>query len=284
MVRDHGLEITLFQPFRDFEGMPEPHRSRTFDRAERKFDIMQQLGTDLVLVCSNVSPVSLGGIDRAAADFHELGERAAKRGLRVGYEALAWGRHINDHRDAWEIVRRADHPNIGLSSTASHACAQDRYQFDPLHPQGEDIHRPTRRCTADRHGPALLEPAFSQHAGRGRPPGHGVHRGVAETGYDGYFSLEIFNDQFRGGSAAIAADGHRSLIYLGDQVRRDPASDKRPDAGSGHAGAHPSTGVGFVEFSADEEDAAELTASAAHPWASAGPRHRTKKGRSLRAG
>ena len=35
MVRDHGLALTLFQPFRDFEGMPDPQRSRTFDRAER---------------------------------------------------------------------------------------------------------------------------------------------------------------------------------------------------------------------------------------------------------
>ena len=110
MVRDAGLEITVFQPFRDFEGMPEPQRARAFDRAERKFDVMQALGTDLMLVCSNVSPLALGGIDRAADDFRELGERAAKRGLRVGYEALAWGRHIYDHRDAWEIVRRADHP------------------------------------------------------------------------------------------------------------------------------------------------------------------------------
>ena len=101
MVRDAGLEITVFQPFRDFEGMPEPQRQRTFDRAERKFDVMQELGTNLMLVCSNVSPQALGGIDRSAADFHELGERAAKRSLRVGYEALAWGRHINDHRDAW---------------------------------------------------------------------------------------------------------------------------------------------------------------------------------------
>jgi hypothetical protein len=57
MIRDHGLEITLFQPFRDFEGMPEPQRSRNFDRAERKFDLMQELGTDLMLVCSNVSPL-----------------------------------------------------------------------------------------------------------------------------------------------------------------------------------------------------------------------------------
>ena len=40
MVRDHGLEITLFQPFRDFEGMPEPQRARAFERAERKFDLM----------------------------------------------------------------------------------------------------------------------------------------------------------------------------------------------------------------------------------------------------
>src|SRR6478609_7409689 len=124
MVRDHGLEITLFQPFRDFEGMPEPLRSRTFDRAERKFDIMQEMGTDLVLVCSNVSSAALGGIDRAAADFRELGERAAARGLRVGYEALAWGRHINDYRDAWEIVRRADHPCIGLILDSFHTLAR----------------------------------------------------------------------------------------------------------------------------------------------------------------
>ncbi|MFN3399698.1 MAG: sugar phosphate isomerase/epimerase family protein, partial [Ferrovibrio sp.] len=128
MVREAGLQITLFQPFRDFEGMPEPQRARTFDRAERKFDIMQELGTDLMLVCSNVSPLSLGGIDRAADDFRELGERAAKRGLRVGYEALAWGRHIHDHRDAWEIVRRADHPNIGLILDSFHTLAR---RIDP---------------------------------------------------------------------------------------------------------------------------------------------------------
>src|SRR3546814_8856115 len=104
--------------------MPEPQRARTFDRAERKFDVMQELDTDLMLICSNVSPLALGGIDRAAEDFHELGERAAKRGLRVGYEALAWGRHINDHRDAWEIVRRADHANIGLILDSFHTLAR----------------------------------------------------------------------------------------------------------------------------------------------------------------
>ena len=57
MARDAGLAITLFQPFRDFEGLPEPQRSRAFDRAERKFDVMQELGTDLMLICSSVSPI-----------------------------------------------------------------------------------------------------------------------------------------------------------------------------------------------------------------------------------
>ena len=89
-MADLGLKAITFQPFRDFEGMPEPQRTRTFDRAERKFDLMQELGCDLLMVCSNVSPELLGGIDRAAADFRALGERAANRGLRVGFEALAW--------------------------------------------------------------------------------------------------------------------------------------------------------------------------------------------------
>ncbi len=123
LCKDLNLKICAFQPFRDFEGMPEPQRSRNFARAERKFDLMQELGTDLLLICSNVSPASLGGIDRAADDFRELGDRAAKRGLRVGYEALAWGRHVNDYRDAWEIVRRADHPAIGVILDSFHALA-----------------------------------------------------------------------------------------------------------------------------------------------------------------
>jgi sugar phosphate isomerase/epimerase len=61
MIRDLDMSCCTFQPFRDFEGLPEPQRRRAFDRAERKFDVMQELGTDLLLVCSNVSADSLGG-------------------------------------------------------------------------------------------------------------------------------------------------------------------------------------------------------------------------------
>ncbi len=258
MVRDHGLEISLFQPFRDFEGMPEPQRSRAFDRAERKFDLMGELGADLVLICSNVSPLALGGTDRAAADFNELGERAAKHGIRIGYEALAWGRHVNDHRDAWEIVRRANHPNVGLILDSFHTLAR---KIDP-----ETI----RSIPGDRIFFVQLADApqiemdllyWSRHfrnmPGEGDLDVIGFVRAVAATGYDGVLSLEIFNDQFRGGSPkSISIDGHRSLVYLMDQVNRSEPDvhisvPQMPDRIK-------VDGVEFVEFAADETEAAEL--------------------------
>jgi 4-hydroxyphenylpyruvate dioxygenase len=260
MARDCGLEITLFQPFRDFEGMPEPHRARTFDRAERKFDIMQELGTELVLVCSNVSPVSLGGIDRAAADFHELGERAARRGLKVGYEALAWGRHIFDHRDAWEIVRRADHPNVGLILDSFHSLAR-KTDISSIRSVPKDKIFIVQLADAPLIEMDLLywSRHFRNMPGEGDLPVADFVTAIAETGYNGYFSLEIFNDQFRGGSArAIAADGHRSLIYLWDQVRR------RPQAAALSIPSMPERanvkGVAFVEFSVGGRDAEQLIA------------------------
>jgi len=125
IAADLGLAITMFQPFRDFEGMPGTLRTRTFERMQRKFDVMAELGTDLLLVCSNVSPQSLPERSRIIDDFRELGELAATRGLRVGYEALAWGRHVHDHRDAWDIVHRVNHPNIGLILDSFHSLARN---------------------------------------------------------------------------------------------------------------------------------------------------------------
>src|SRR3977135_255109 len=55
-----GLQVCAFQPFRDFEGMPEPQRTRNFARADRKFDLMQELQTDLMAVRRNIWPASLG--------------------------------------------------------------------------------------------------------------------------------------------------------------------------------------------------------------------------------
>jgi 4-hydroxyphenylpyruvate dioxygenase len=260
MVRNSGLAITLFQPFRDFEGLPEPQRARAFDRAERKFDVMQELGTDLMLVCSNVSPISLGGIDRAAADFRELGERASARGLRVGYEALAWGRHINDHRDAWEIVRRADHPNVGLILDSFHTLAR-KIDVESIRAIPRDKIFIVQLADAPLIDMDYLY--WSRHfrcmPGQGDLPVKEFMSAVAATGYDGFLSLEIFNDQFRGGSPkSIALDGRRSLIYLADRVARAaPAVAAKAIDMPDRIGV---SGIEFVEFAADEAEAAQLGA------------------------
>jgi 4-hydroxyphenylpyruvate dioxygenase len=260
MVRDRGLEITLFQPFRDFEGMPEPQRARTFDRAERKFDLMGELGADLVLICSNISPLSLGGIDRAAADFAELGERAAKRGIRIGYEALAWGRHVSDHRDAWEIVRRADHPNVGLILDSFHTLGKGLSPESIRSIPGDRIFF-VQLADAPKVDMDLFH--WSRHyrnmPGEGDLDVTGFMRAVCATGYDGVVSLEIFNDQFRGGSPrTIAVDGHRSLLYLMDQVKRtEPGIAIQVPEMPARVKA---SGIEFIEFAADESEAEDLGA------------------------
>jgi 4-hydroxyphenylpyruvate dioxygenase len=219
---------------------------------------MQELGTDLMLVCSSVSPVSLGGIDRAAADFHELGERAARRGLRIGYEALAWGRHINDHRDAWEIVRRADHPNVGLILDSFHTlvCKIDVASIRAI-PKEKILIVQLADAPAIDMDLLYLSRHFRNMPGEGDLPVKDFMRAVAATGYDGYLSLEIFNDQFRGGAPGpIAVDGHRSLVYLMDQVRREePALSVELAEMPARIGVE---GVEFVEFAADHAGAAEL--------------------------
>lgn len=275
-VRAAGLEVLLFQPFRDFEGLPGDLRRKAFDRAERKFDLMEELGCDLVLVCSSVHPEALGGIDRAADDFGELGERAAKRGLRVGYEALAWGRHVDDHRDAWEVVRRADHPQVGLI-------------LDSFHTLGRGIDPDTiRRIPGDRIFFVQLADApridmdllfWSRHfrnmPGEGDLDVPAFMRAVMATGYVGPISLEIFNDQFRGGPARqIAAAGKRSLLNLMDGIRRSepdvivdlPVMPKPT----------PPVGVEFVEFATRGPEAEILVALLKSLGFQCRARHKTK--------
>ncbi|MFD0935023.1 sugar phosphate isomerase/epimerase family protein, partial [Methylobacterium trifolii] len=85
MIADLGLRCVTLQPFRDFEGLPEPRRATAFDRAERKFDLAHDIGTDLLMVCSSTVADASGDHARIAADLRELGERAGRRGLRAAY-------------------------------------------------------------------------------------------------------------------------------------------------------------------------------------------------------
>ncbi len=276
LARDLGLEITLYQPFRDFEGLPEPYRSRAFDRARRKFDVMLELGADLMLICSSVAPQALGGIDRAADDLRELGEIAVERGLRVGYEALAWGRYVSDHRDAWEIVRRASHPNVGLILDSFHSLAR-RIDPESIRSIPRDRIFIVQVADAPRIDMDLLH--WSRHfrnmPGEGDLPVAEFVRAVAATGYDGPLSLEIFNDQFRGGSPrAIAVDGHRSLVYLLDRVAGD-----EPALSLGRPRLPPRIevkGVEFIEFATDAAGASPLVGLLRRLGFEPAGRHRSK--------
>jgi len=275
-MSDLGLRAITFQPFRDFEGMPDSQRQRTFDRAERKFDLMQELACDLLLVCSNVSPESLGGIDRSAADFRELGERAAKHGLRVGFEALAWGRHINDYRDAWEVVRRADHRAIGLVLDSFHTYAR-KTDLKPLHAIPGDRIFLVQLADAPWLDMDVLN--WSRHfrcfPGQGDMPLLEFMAAVQATGYQGDLSLEIFNDQFRAGSPrSVALDGQRSLVYLMDQLR-----EKNGKAAADIPKMPPRSeclGVEFIEFAVDDRTADELARFIAGLGFSNVARHKSK--------
>lgn len=248
-----GLTIVAFQPFRDFEGMPEPARSRNLQRAERKFDVMEELGTDFMLVCSNVSPQSLPDHERIVADLRELADRAEARGLRIGYEALAWGRHVSDYRDAWELVRQADHPALGIVLDSFHILSRGH------DPAGiANIPRDKIFFVQVADAPLLDMDVlqWSRHfrcfPGQGRLPLASFMQALAKTGYDGPLSHEIFSDAFRAAPTDVTAmDGMRSLIYLENLVPEGPRAGDIP-ASSGYQGVH------FIEFTLDEDSAAPL--------------------------
>ena len=257
-IRELGLVPVTFQPFRDFEGMPGPMRAKVFSRAERKFDLMADLGCDLLMICSNVSPDALGGIDRAAADFRELGERAARRGFRVAFEALAWGRHINDYRDAWEVVRRADHPAVGLVLDTFHILARGT-DLSAIRAIPKDRIFLVQVADAPRLDMDYL--SWSRHyrcfPGQGDLALDPFMDALQATGFDGLLSLEIFNDSFRAGSArSVAIDGKRSLLVMLDELRRRTGVPVR-----GLPALPPRAqcrGVDFIEFAIDEAGVADF--------------------------
>jgi 4-hydroxyphenylpyruvate dioxygenase len=216
LIGDRGLEIAALQPLRDFEGRPLSARSLALDEAERKFDLMQDLGTAFLLVCSSVAADSAGDIGRIAEDFHLLAERAAKRGFRVGYEALAWGRHIRDVSQAWTIVKQCDHPNFGLVVDSFHALVRknDLNIFREI--PGERI------FDLQISDAPLLDMDVMQLSRRHRKrPGQGdldvdaLVKSVLATGYAGPLCLEIFRTTSNSSPAVdLARDDYQSLMSL----------------------------------------------------------------------
>jgi len=236
-----GLTIDLYQPFRDFEAVPAALLRANLDRAERKFDVMAELATDTVLVCSSLSPAAVDDDDLAAEHLALLADRAAARGLRVAYEALAWGRHVSTWDHSWRIVRRADHPALGLCLDSFHVLSRE------VPPDGIARITPGKVFylqLADAPYLRMDVLQWSRHhrlfPGQGEFDLPGFVRLVLATGYAGPLSLEVFNDVFRQADPVrTAVDAMRSLVALEDCLDRPlPAAP----ALTGHA---------FSEFAVD---------------------------------
>jgi 4-hydroxyphenylpyruvate dioxygenase len=274
MVADLGLTIDLYQPFRDFEGMPDAQFRRSLERAERKFDLMQELDVSMVLCCSNTSPLTIDDPELAAAQLHELATRAATRNLRVGFEALAWGRATHLYRQAWDIVRRVDHPHLGLILDSFHTLSLNDDPSGIADIPGEKIFF-LQMADAPLLSMDVLQWARHHRSfpGQGQFDMAGFLEQVLLAGYTGPLSLEIFNDVFRETpNRRIAVDAMRSLLYLESQVRRrleQPAPDTQGNAGSAPRRERvlqrvelysppplpDIAGLAYIEFAADEVSA-----------------------------
>ncbi|MDC7705534.1 bifunctional sugar phosphate isomerase/epimerase/4-hydroxyphenylpyruvate dioxygenase family protein [Vogesella indigofera] len=263
MCADLGLEIMLFQPFRDFEGGPRERLARNLDRAERKFDLMQELGTDRILVCSSVAADTSQDDALIADDLRQLAERAARRDILVGYEALAWGRHVYSYQHAWRLVQQADHPNLGIILDSFHTLAiKDDLSLLAQIPGDKIVF--VQLADAPLLNMDVMEWSrhFRSFPGQGDFELGAFLAPIIASGYRGPLSLEVFNDGFRAAPTRLTAiDGLRSLRYLEEVTARTLRAEGASAVADSLFSPPPAAdyhGVEFLEFAVDDDSGARL--------------------------
>ncbi|WP_091605108.1 bifunctional sugar phosphate isomerase/epimerase/4-hydroxyphenylpyruvate dioxygenase family protein [Arthrobacter koreensis] len=220
LAQELGLTLDLYQPFRDFEGVEEDVLADNLRRAEAKFRLMNRLGIDTMLVCSNVATATIDDDAVAAAQLRRMGETAARYGVRLAYEALAWGRYVSDFEHAWRIVELADHPNVGTCLDSFHILSR---RWNPEAIENIPAEKIFFVQLADAPELSMDVLYWSRHYRVF--PGEGAFDLVTfmghlvRSGYNGPVSLEIFNDVFRqAAEERTAVDAMRSLIRLAEQT------------------------------------------------------------------
>jgi len=228
LVRESGLRATGFQVLRDFEGLSGHLHAYKVDIAKAMLRMCQVLGAKALLVCSSTSTHATGDREHLARDLRKLAMLAVPLGIRIAYEGLSWGRHVNEYTQAWEIVVAADHPNLGLGMDSFHvlATATGLDGLDLLDPdkiflvQLADFMWQETRSSEERMNTARHFRVF---------PGEGVHSGeVAELvrrlddmGYRGDYSFEVFNDDYVQLPLSVVAERARASVkWLTGQVPR----------------------------------------------------------------
>ncbi|GAA1834399.1 sugar phosphate isomerase/epimerase and 4-hydroxyphenylpyruvate domain-containing protein [Pseudonocardia alni subsp. carboxydivorans] len=251
--RDLGLSVDLYQPLRDIDSTDPDRFAANLRRADATFEVMAGLGADTVLVCSSVSPDAVdpaADADLLAAQLHTLAARAHERGLRIAYEALAWGRHVDTWDASWDAVRAADHPALGLCLDSFHVLARGSDPAPIAEVPGGKLFF---LQLADARELSMDVLSWSRHhrlfPGQGGFDLPAFLAPVLAAGYAGPLSLEVFNDVFRQSDPVrTAVDARRSLIALAEATAlagagTDPVATAAPSL----------DGTAFVELTAGPE-------------------------------
>ncbi|NUU32712.1 sugar phosphate isomerase/epimerase and 4-hydroxyphenylpyruvate domain-containing protein [Arthrobacter sp. C9C5] len=242
MAADLGLSLDLYQPFRDFDSVPEELLAANLRRAEAKFRLMSRLGMDTILVCSNVATASIDDDELRAAQLSRLASLAGEHGVKVAYEALAWGKYVNDYEHAHRLVELVNHPNLGTCLDSFHILSRD-WETAPI----ERFNPAKIFFVQVADAPKLSMDVLSWSRHYRVFPGEGQFElakfmgHVVRAGYSGPVSLEVFNDVFRQSDVErTAVDAMRSLIWLEEQsaqwLEAHPSAAEAAETAAGTAG------------------------------------------------
>ena len=237
MAADLGLSLDLYQPFRDFDSVPADLLAANLRRADAKFRLMSRLGMDTILVCSNVATASIDDDGLRAEQLAALAALAQDHGVKVAYEALAWGKYVNDYEHAHRLVAAVDHPNLGTCLDSFHILSRD---WDTAPIESFDPEKIFFVQVADAPKLSMDVLSWSRHyrvfPGEGQFELAKFLGHVVRAGYTGPVSLEVFNDVFRQSDVErTAVDAMRSLIWLEEQSAK--WLDAHPAAGNGAGSA-----------------------------------------------
>jgi len=228
VVRSSGLRATGFQVLRDFEGLSGHLHAYKVDIAKSMLQMCRALGSKVLLVCSSTSAHASGDADLLVRDLQKLAMLALPLDIKIAYEALSWGRYVNEYPQSWDIVAAADRANLGLTLDSFHILV-NKTPFDALADidpkkiflvQLSDFLWREVRSAEDRLDTARHYRVF---------PGEGVHseelmrfvRKVDDMGYRGDYSFEVFNDDFKQMPLAmVARRARQSVKWITDQVSR----------------------------------------------------------------
>ena len=228
-VRASGLRVTGFQVLRDFEGLSGHLHQYKVDVAKSMLQMCQALGAPVLLVCSSTSTHATHEPDALAADLRKLAMLAVPLGIRVAYEALSWGRHTHRLEQAWSLVERARHANLGLCVDSFHALANEG-AVDAL--DAIDAGRVFLVQLSDFLWQRIQSREERMETARHLRvfPGEGVHndlvaeliRRLDRRGYVGDYSFEVFNDDYtQMPLASVCERAVRSVTWIAERVAHD---------------------------------------------------------------